>query len=79
MSTRSDLAASFTCPKCEHTGASVRPISASGGTLSRMFNFQHNQFLAASCEWCGYTELYDERILGTKGAGSDVWDLLFGG
>lgn len=79
MSVRDDLATRFVCPKCESHGASVRPISTSGGTLSRMFNFQHNQFLAATCDWCGYTELYDARVLGEKRAGSDVFDLLFGG
>ena len=78
MSVQADLEDRFVCPKCESEGASVRTISTSGGTLSRMFNFQHNQFLAATCDWCGYTELYDARVLGTKRAGSDVFDLLFG-
>ena len=78
MSVRDDLAHRFVCPKCQNHGADVRSISTSGGTLSRMFNFQHNQFLAATCEQCGYTELYDARVLGSRSAGSDVFDLLFG-
>lgn len=44
-----------------------------------MFNFQHNHFLAAACDWCGSAELYNARVLGTKRAGSDVFDLLFAG
>lgn len=78
MSTQSDLERRFVCAKCSRTGARVRTISTSGGTLSRMMNFQHNRFLAASCTWCGYTELYDADTLGARGRASDVFDLLFG-
>ena len=76
MSTSAELEQRFTCPKCEHVGARVRKVSMSGGTLSRMMNFQHNQFLAASCGQCGYTEFYDAEVLGAQGG--HVLDLLFG-
>ena len=79
MSVSDDLARRFVCTKCGRSGARVRPISTSGGTLSRMFNYQHNRFLAASCTWCGYTELYDADALGERSGAGDVFDLLFGG
>lgn len=78
MPVRDDLERHFVCPKCESHGASTRTLSTSGGTLSRMFNFQHNRFIAATCDWCGYTELYDARVLGERSTSSDVFDLLFG-
>ena len=76
MSLADDLERRFACPKCQHVGARVRKVSMSGGTLSRMMNFQHNQFLAASCERCGYTEFYDADVLGSRRG--DVLDVLFG-
>ena len=45
-----------------------------GGTVSRMFNYQNKRFLAVTCRHCGYTELYRE----TGSTGSDILDLFFG-
>ncbi len=74
-----EFAARFTCPKCGSSGARVKRIATSGTGLSRLFDLQHNKFLAASCERCGFTELYSLAVLEGTRPGMDVLDLLFGG
>lgn len=68
----------FVCPKCTGRGARVKRIATSGSGLSRLFNLQHNRFVAVSCNRCGYTELYNPEILEGKNTGMDVLDFLFG-
>ena len=68
----------FICAKCNSTGASVKRISASGTGLSKMFDIQHNTFIAASCNNCGYTEIYNPEILEGKDKAGAILDILFG-
>jgi hypothetical protein len=79
MSLDQELARRFVCAKCRSEGAHVKRIAATGTGLSRLFDIQHNKFIALSCANCGYTELYNARVLERKGVGMDVLDLLFGG
>jgi len=72
------LSAEFHCPKCNSVGAQVRNVAMAGGLLSRIFNLQHNRFIAVSCHQCGYTEFYDARRLQGDALGSDIIDLLLG-
>lgn len=44
-----------------------------------MFDIEHNVFIAASCENCGYTEVYNPEVLEGKDDVGAVMDLLFGG
>jgi predicted nucleic-acid-binding Zn-ribbon protein len=73
------LAQRFLCSKCEHHGAHVKRFAATGTGLSKMFDIQHNQFIAASCQNCGYTEIYNPEIMEGKSSLSDVFDVIFGG
>ena len=64
----------YECPKCGGHLFDTEPIHTTGGTVSRMFNYQNKRFLAVTCRHCGYTELYRE----TSSTGSDILDLFFG-
>ena len=75
-----DLARRFVCAKCHSQGAKVRTLAMTGTGLSRLLDFQHNQYVFVSCERCGYSEIYDKRTLSSAdGGGMDILDLLFGG
>ena len=78
MNIDEELAYRFICPKCKSSGASVKRFAATGTGLSRVFDIQHNKFIAVSCQTCGYTELYNPDILERKDRAGDVLDLLFG-
>ena len=78
MNFDSELQNKFQCPKCGNTGGSVKRVSMSGAGLSRMFDIQHNQFVAVSCVRCGFTEFYNPEIFEGKDTLMNVLDLLFG-
>lgn len=76
------FAEDFECDKCGHRGARVNKASMSGTGLTRFFDVQSLKYLFVSCENCGYTEVYNLKVLKGKGEGfsaGDVADLLFGG
>ncbi|WP_299429160.1 zinc ribbon domain-containing protein [uncultured Meiothermus sp.] len=73
------IAKRFLCGKCQSGGALVKRFAATGTGLSRMFDIEHNVFIAASCENCGYTEVYNPEVLEGKDDLGAVMDLLFGG
>lgn len=66
----------FKCPKCKHQGAKTRRFAATGAGFSRFIDIQHNVFLAVSCKHCGFTELYDPRIIEGGGHLMDVLDFI---
>jgi predicted nucleic-acid-binding Zn-ribbon protein len=72
------LADRFRCPKCRTAGGQARRIATTGTGLSRLFDVQHNRFIAVSCTHCGYTEMYNPRVLGDRENLTDVLDVLFG-
>lgn len=74
-----EFAARFLCAKCGATGAKVKRFAATGTGLSKIFNVQHNRFIAVSCRQCGYIELYDPEVFEGKNTAADVFDVLFGG
>ena len=79
MSLDDDLARRFRCSKCRHQGAQVKRFAATGTGFSKLFDIQHNKFIAVSCNHCGFTEMYNPQILEGKNVGSDILDVLFGG
>ena len=79
MNLDQELARRFVCAKCRSEGAHVKRFAATGTGLSRLFDIQHNKFVAVSCTNCGYTELYNPHVLERKGVGMDILDLMFGG
>jgi predicted nucleic-acid-binding Zn-ribbon protein len=57
------LAREFACARCEARGAKVERLSMSGTGLSRLFEIQPYRYAFVSCTNCGYTEIFDLRIL----------------
>jgi uncharacterized protein len=79
VDTQQMLASRFICAKCGASGAHVKKVAMTGTGFSRLLDFQHNRYAFASCERCGFTEVYDLRILeGSLGQGMNILDLLFG-
>ncbi len=64
----------FACAKCGFGSYDVNRVSATGGWVSRIFNFQLRGFTAITCGRCTYTELYRTE----QGAFVNVLDILFG-
>ena len=73
------LASRFVCTKCKNSGASVKRFAATGTGLSKLFDIQHNTFIAVSCSRCGYTEVFNPEILEGKETLGSILDLIFGG
>ena len=74
-----ELGRRFVCPKCSHSRAFVKRFAVTGTGLSRMFDIQHNEFIAASCQYCGYTEIYNPEVLEGHNQLGTLLDILFGG
>ena len=48
-----------------------------GTGVSKIFNIQHNRYIFASCNNCGYTEIYDLDILsGGEDAVGNILDII---
>lgn len=72
------LRSRFVCSKCKSADAIVKRFAATGTGLSKMFDIQHNQFIAVSCSNCGFTEIYNPEVLEGKDRLGDFLDILFG-
>ncbi|MHB1417525.1 MAG: zinc ribbon domain-containing protein [Chloroflexota bacterium] len=74
-----ELAQRFVCAKCSGIGADVRSLAMAGTGLSRLLDWQRNEYVFVSCRHCGYTEVYNkDTIDSARGRGMDVLDMLFG-
>ncbi|MCE7984250.1 MAG: hypothetical protein DYG89_24000 [Caldilinea sp. CFX5] len=73
------LANAFVCAKCHSRGAHVEKLAMSGIGLSRLLEFQPYRYAYASCHNCGYTEVYNLRVLESKDDLGSFLDLLFAG
>ncbi len=60
------LSEEFVCPRCEGRGAKVERVAMAGTGISRLLEIQHRTYAFASCLDCGYTEVYNLRILEGK-------------
>ncbi len=73
------LATAFVCAKCHHHGAQVNKLAMSGTGLSRLLEFQPYRYAYASCQNCGYTEVYNLQTLEGKDNLGNFLDLIFSG
>ena len=71
------LARKFACPRCKNRGASVERLAMSGTGLSRLFDIQRHRYAFVSCNHCGYTEIYNLRILEGNDNVGTLLDVLF--
>jgi len=57
------LSSKFACPKCKERGAHVERLAMAGTGFSRMLEVQRYRYAFVSCKNCGYTEIYNLRVL----------------
>ncbi len=68
----------FKCSKCGNRGAVTKELAMTGTGLSKLLDLQTNRYLFVSCRTCGFTEVYNTKVLGHKDVGMDILDLFFG-
>jgi len=73
------LAKAFVCAKCGEHGATVNKLAMSGTGLSRLLDVQPYRYGFASCTRCGYTEVFNLKVLAEADSLGDVLDLIFAG
>ena len=74
------LAKEFVCSKCKSGGATVEKLAMSGTGWSRFLDIQLYRYLFASCHHCGFTEIYNLKMLEEKGDDLGTFlDILFSG
>jgi hypothetical protein len=66
----------YRCQKCDHREARIERISGRGTGLARI---ARKDFLAVSCENCGYTDLFNLTILEGRSDMQNILRGLFGG
>lgn len=71
------LAREFVCSHCKEQGAHVERLSMSGTGISRLFEVQPYRYAFVSCQNCGYTEVYNLRMLEGKDDLGTFLDVLF--
>lgn len=71
------LAEAFICSKCDHKGAHAERLSMSGTGLSRLFEVQPYRYTFVSCTNCGYTEIYNLKVLEGKDNLGTFLEILF--
>jgi predicted nucleic-acid-binding Zn-ribbon protein len=71
------LAEAFVCSHCKSSGAVVERIAMSGVGISRLFDIQHHRYAFVSCDYCGYTEIFNLRILEGADDPGKILDILF--
>ncbi len=71
------LADKFVCPKCENRGGYTERLAMAGTGLSRLFEVQPHRYAFVSCNNCGYTEVYNLKILEGKDDIGTFIDILF--
>ena len=73
-----EIASRFKCTKCGNTGARVKSLAMTGTGISRFLDVQHNRYIFASCNNCGYTEVFNLDILsGSKDKVGNILDIIF--
>ncbi len=73
-----EIESRFVCAKCHSTGATVKSLAMTGTGISKLFDIQHNRYTFASCNNCGYTDVYNLDILkGKKDKVGNILDIIF--
>lgn len=71
------LAEQFVCRHCKNEGAHVEKLAMSGTGLSRLLEIQPHRYAFVSCQNCGFTEVFNLKILeGHDNLGTFI-DILF--
>ena len=73
------LGQEFICAHCKSPGAHVERLSMSGTGISRFMDIQPYRYAFVSCNNCGYTEVFNLRMLEGKDDLGTFLDVLFSG
>ena len=71
------LTSEFVCRHCGTQGGDVEELSMSGTGISRLFEVQPYRYAFVSCPNCGYTEVFNLRVLAGKDDLGTFLDILF--
>ena len=71
------LAQEFRCARCEQQGAHVERLAMSGTGVSRFLEIQKYRYAFVSCTNCGYTEVFNLRMLEGKDQLGTFLEILF--
>jgi len=72
-----ELASAFVCEKCNQAGGHVERLAMSGTGISRLLEIQPYRYAYVSCNNCGYTEIYNLKILEGKDDLGTFLEVLF--
>jgi predicted nucleic-acid-binding Zn-ribbon protein len=73
-----EIESRFVCTKCRSSGANVKSLAMTGTGISRFLDIQHNRYVFASCNHCGYTEVYNlDTLSGGKDDVGTILDVMF--
>lgn len=73
------LSEAFVCPKCHNNGGHTDRLSMSGTGVSRLFDIQPYRYAFVSCTNCGYTEIYNLKVLEGRDDPGMILDIIFSG
>ena len=73
------LAEEFVCSRCKSPGAHVERLTMSGTGISRFLDIQPYRYAFVSCLHCGYTEVFNLKMLEGKDDLGTFIDVLFSG
>ena len=76
-SVEAQISGAFRCPKCNQHGAHVERLSMSGTGISRFFEVQPYRYAFASCNNCGFTEIYNLETMEGKDDLGTFLEILF--
>jgi len=71
------LANRFMCRHCGGNGAHVERLAMSGTGISRLLEIQPYRYAFVSCKNCGYTEIFNLKILEGKDDLGTFLEILF--
>jgi len=71
------LAQKFVCPRCEQKSGYVERLAMSGTGISRFLEIQRHRYAFVSCTNCGYTEVFNLKMLEGKDNLGDFLEILF--
>jgi predicted nucleic-acid-binding Zn-ribbon protein len=71
------LSQQFKCPKCDSAGAHVERLAMSGTGISRFMEIQAYTYAFVSCLNCGFTEIYNLKMLEGRDDIGKILEILF--
>ena len=71
------LAENFVCSHCDQKGAHVERLAMSGTGLSRLLEIQACRYAFVSCANCGFTEVFNLKMLEKKDNLGQFLEILF--